>query len=280
MSIYSNAVRRPLTTILIFIALVTMGLYSLTRLSIDLFPEMEFPFLTVFTSYPGASAADIETNVTNTLENSLGTISNLKSINSTSSDNSSIMFLEFEWGTNTDEAANEVRDNLDFIERFLPEDCEDPTLLKFNSSMMPILFYAITAEESYAGLEKILDEKIVNPLNRIEGVGSVGLAGAPGREIYINVDPIKMEAYNLSVEQIGNVLRAENMNMPAGYLEMGSLDYPLRVQGEFASSDRIKEIVVGSFNGNNIYLKDIAEVIDSQRESKADERINGELGVR
>jgi len=280
MSIYSNAVKRPLTTILIFIALVVMGIYSLNRLPIDLYPDMEFPFLTVFTSYPGASAADIETNVVNTLENSLSSLSNLKSITSTSSDNTSIMFLEFEWGTNTDEAANEIRDNLDFIVRFLPEDCEDPTLLKFNTSMMPILFYSVSAKESYAGLEKILDEKIVNPLNRIEGVGSVGVAGSPGREIYIDVDPIKLEAYNLTVEQIGNVLRMENLNMPAGYLEMGNMDYPLRVQGEFEDSYIIKDLVVGSFNGNSIYLRDVATVTDSKKESKAEERINGELGVR
>ncbi len=280
MSIYSNAVKRPLTTILIFIALVVMGIYSLNRLPVDLYPDMEFPFLTVFTSYPGASAADIETNVTNTLENSLSALSNLKTITSTSSDNSSIMFIEFEWGTNTDEAANEIRDQLDFINRFLPEDCEDPTLLKFNTSMMPILFYSVSAKESYAGIEKILDEKVVNPLNRIEGVGSVGIAGSPGREIYVDVDPIRLEAYNLSVEQIGNILRLENMNMPAGYLEMGNLDYPLRVQGEFEDSYIIKDLVVGSFNGNSIYLRDVATVTDSKKESKAEEKINGELGVR
>lgn len=280
MSIYSNAVKRPLTTILIFIALIVMGLYSLVKLPVDLYPDMEFPFLTVFTSYPGASAADIETNVTKVLENQLNAVTNLKEITSTSSDNTSIMFLEFEWESNLDEAANEIRDALDFIVRFLPEECEDPTILKFNSSMMPILFYAITADESYVGLEKILDEKIVNPLNRIEGVGSVGIAGAPGREIYVDVDPRKLEAYNITVEQIGNVLRAENMNMPAGYLEMGALDYPLRIQGEFKQSDIIKDIVVGSYNGFNVYLKDVADITDTTRETKLDERINGDLGLR
>lgn len=280
MSIYSNAVKRPLTTILIFVALIVMGLYSLVKLPVDLYPDMEFPFLTVFTSYPGASATDIESNVTKVLENQLNAVTNLKEITSTSSDNTSIMFLEFEWETNLDEAANEIRDALDFIVRYLPEECEDPTILKFNSSMMPILFYAITANESYVGLEKILDEKIVNPLNRIEGVGSVGVAGAPGREIYVDVDPRKLEAYNLTVEQIGNILRAENMNMPAGYLEMGALDYPLRIQGEFKQSDEIGDIVVGSFNGYNVYLKDVADITDTTKETKLEERINGELGLR
>lgn len=280
MSIYSSAVKKPLTTILIFVALVVMGIYSLFKLPIDLYPDLELPFLTVFTSYPGASAADIETNVTKVLENSLNAVTNLKEISSTSSDNTSFLFLEFEWEADLDEAANDIRDNLDFVAGALPEDCDDPTILKFNSSMMPILFYAITAVESYEGLEKILDEKVINPLNRIEGVGSVGLAGAPGREIYINLDPIKLEAYNITLEQIGGILAAENMNLPAGYLEMGEMDYPLRIQGEFPRSDVMGDIVVGSFNGSTIYLKDIAEIKDTSRESKLEERIGGDLGLR
>ncbi|MDZ7737684.1 MAG: efflux RND transporter permease subunit [Bacteroidales bacterium] len=280
MSIYSTAVKRPLTTILIFVALMVVGLYSLSRLPVDLYPEIELPFLTVITSYSGASATEIETNVTDVLENQLNTVSNLKEITSVSSDNSSMVFLEFEYETNLDEAANEIRDALNFVVRFLPEDAEDPTILKFNSSMMPIIFYAITADESYAGLEKILDEKVVNPLNRIEGIGSVGIAGAPGREIYVEIDPRKLEAYNLSVEQIGSVLMAENLNTPAGYLEMGNLDYPLRIQGEFEGSDVIKNLVIGSFNGNTIYLSDVAEIDDTVADTKLEERINGELGMR
>lgn len=280
MSIYSTAVKRPLTTILIFVALMVVGFYSLTRLPVDLYPEIELPFLTVFTSYPGASASDIETNVTDLLESQFNTVSNLKEVTSISSDNTSIIFLEFEYEANLDEAANEVRDAMNFIVTFLPEDAEDPSILKFNSSMMPILFYAITAKESYEGLEKILDEEIVNPLNRIEGIGSVGIAGEPGREIYVEVDPRKLEAYNLTIEQIGNVLRAENLNTPAGYLEMGELDYPLRIQGEFENSDILKDLVVGSFNGNTIYLTDVADIEDTVKDTKLEERINGELGMR
>ena len=279
MSIYSASVKRPVTTILIFIGLMVMGLYSLTRLPVDLYPEMELPFVVVFTNYPGASASDIESNVTRPLENALNSVSNLKEITSTSSDASSVIFLNFEYGTNLDEASNDIRSNLSFVERFLPEDSEKPTIIKFSTSMMPIIFYAVTAKESYAGLEKILDEKIVNPLNRIEGIGSVSLSGVPGRKVYIDVDPMKMEAYNLTIEQIGNVLRAENVNMPAGYIEMGETDYPLRIQGEFPESEIVKNLVISSFKGNNIYLKDIAEVRDTVRESKLDTKINGAKGM-
>jgi HAE1 family hydrophobic/amphiphilic exporter-1 len=258
---------------------MVMGIYSLVQLPVDLYPEMELPFVAVFSTYPGASASDIETNVTRPLENALNSVSNLKEITSTSSDATSVIFMNFEYGTNLDEASNDIRSALSFVERTLPEDCEKPTIIKFNTTMMPIIFYAITAKESYTGLEKVLDEKIVNPLNRIDGVGSVALSGVPGRKVYIDVDPRKMEAYNLTVEQIGNVLRAENMNMPAGYIEMGQTDYPLRIQGEFPESDVVKNIVVSSFNGNNVYLKDVAEVRDTIRESKLDTKINGIKGM-
>lgn len=279
MSIYASAVKKPVTTILIFVITVVIGLYSLTQLPIDLYPEVELPFLSVYTSYAGASAADIETNITRPLEDALNSVSGLKEITSRSSDNVSVIFMEFEYETNLDEASNDVRSSLSFIQGFLPEDAEDPTIFKFNSGMMPIIFFAITANESYKGLEKILDEKIVNPLNRIDGVGNVGLSGVPGREIYVEVDPRRMEAYNLTIEQIGNVLRAENMNMPAGYMEMGKTDYPIRIQGEFAESDMIANIVVGNYNGNNIFLRDVATVNDTIRETKLVSKIDGERGM-
>lgn len=279
MSIYSASVKRPITTILIFVALVVMGLYSLTQLPIDLYPEVELPFVGVVTTYSGASASDIETNITRPIENMLNSVSDLKEITSTSSDGLSVIFMNFEYGTNLDEASNDIRSNLSFIERFLPTDAEKPTIMKFNSSMMPIIFYAITAKESYRGLERILDEKIVNPLNRIKGVGSVNLAGVPGRKVYIDVDPRKMEAYNVTIEQIGGILAAENLNMPAGYIEMGKTDYPLRVQGEFPGSDVINNIVISSFNGNNVYLRDVAVVRDTIRETRLDTRINGLQGM-
>ena len=279
MSIYSSSVKRPVTTILIFVAMMVIGLYSLMRLPVDLYPEIELPFVTVMTTYPGASASDIESNVTRPIEDVLNSVSNLKELTSTSSDGLSVIFLNFEYGSNLDEAINDIRSNLNFVTRILPEDAEDPTIIKFNSSMMPIIFYAITANESYAGLEKILDEKIVNPLNRIDGIGNVALSGVPGRRIYIDIDPRKMEAYNMTIEQIGAVLRSENLNMPAGYIEMGQTDYPLRIQGEFPESDILKNIVISSFNGNTIYLKDIAEVRDTIRESKLDTKINGVKGM-
>lgn len=280
MSIYSNSVKKPITTIMIFLAVIVFGLYSLTSLPIDLYPEMEPPFISIMTTYPGASAADIETNVTKPIEDALNSVDNLKNISSRSIDNMSVVFAEFEWESNLDEAVNDIRNSLSWVEDALPDDCKKPTIFKFNSSMMPILFYAVTAKESYPALEKILDEKLINPLNRIEGIGSIGLEGIPKREIAIEVNPQKLEAFNITVEDIGNVLKAENINMPLGKLEMGAMDYSMRVEGEFKESSVIQNIVIGSFMGKSVYLKDVATVKDTIKKRTIDQKINSENGIR
>jgi len=280
MSIYGNAVRKPITTLMIFLAVIVFGTYSLINLPIDVYPEIEFPAITVFTTYGGASASDIETNISRPVEDALNTVDKLKQISSISRDNISIVILEFEYETDLSEAANNIRDALSLVEESLPEDANKPMVFKFSSNMIPICMYAITAGESYEGIEKLLDEKLVNPLNRIDGIGSITLIGTPIREVSIEINPRKLEAYNITVEQIGNILRAENLNMATGNVKMGQMNYPLRVEGEFESSDYIKSIVLGNYNGQVIYLKDIASVRDSVKEMTVDEKINGQAGVR
>ncbi len=280
MSIYKSAVGKPITTLMVFLAVMVFGFYSLSNLPIDLYPDIEFPTLTIITSYSGASAADIETNISKPLESSLNAIDKLKQISSVSRDNLSVVSLEFEYETDLSEAANNIRDALSLLENVLPEEAENPMILKISSSMVPILMFAITADESYEGIEKTLEEYIINPLNRIEGIGSITILGEPIRQVSIDIDPRKMEAYNLTVEQIGGLLRAENLNMPTGNLEMGQMNYPLRVEGEFKNSDIIKDLVLGSFNGQAVYLRDIASVRDSLKEMTLDERLNGQHGIR
>lgn len=280
MSIYKNAVNKPITTMMVFTAIVVMGLYSLVQIPVDLYPQMDPPFISVMTTYPGANAGDIETNVTRRLEDALNAVDKLKEITSTSTDNLSIIALEFGWGTNLDEATNDIRDVIDRISGFLPEGVERPMIFKFNTSMMPIVFYAVTANESYPGLEKLLDEKIINPLNRIEGIGSIGMMGVPRRVVYVDADPRLLDAYNLTIEQIGGAISAENMNLPSGNIKMGSLDYQLRVQGEFTTSSRIENLVVGNLAGKPVYIRDVATVRDSLKDLSQDEKINGETGLR
>ncbi len=280
MSIYSSAVKNPITTIMVFVAIIVMGAYSLINLPVDLYPEIEFPAITVMTTYGGANASDIETNISKPIEDALNTVDNLKEISSVSRDNSSVVTLEFEYETDLNVAANDIRDALELVKDNLPEGADSPIVFKFNSSMLPIAMFAITAEENYEGIEKIVENHLENPLNRIEGIASIYIVGTPKREVQIQVNPRKLEAYNLTVEQIGSTLQAENLNMPSGNIKMGQLDYPVRVEGEFESSYQLENIIVGSSNGNTVYLKDVATIRDSIGEMTTDERINGKNGVR
>ncbi|MDR0412564.1 MAG: efflux RND transporter permease subunit [Dysgonamonadaceae bacterium] len=263
MSLYESAVKKPITTALIFVGVAIMGLFSLTRLPIDLFPDIEVNSLTVITAYSGASASDIETNVTRPMENSLNTVENLKKITSQSKDNMSLVTLEFNYGTDINLATNDVRDKIDMVKSQLPDDVSNPIIFKFSMDMIPVVIYSATADESVNALYKILDEKVANPLNRVAGVGAVTVSGAPQRQVQVNVAPEKLEAYNLTVEQISNVIRTENLNVPAGSFDVGTATYALRVEGEFKESGQLAGIVLGSHNGKNIYLKDVATVSDT-----------------
>ncbi len=280
MKIYETSVKKPISTALIFVAVIVFGLFSLKNLAIDQLPEMDLPAISVITTYTGANAEDIETNITRRIEDGLNTVSNLKEITSKSSDGVSLVSLEFEWGTNLDEASNDIRDALGRLTDYLPEDAETPILFRFNSSLMPIMAFSITAEESYPALNKILEEQFVNRLSRIDGVGSVGISGAPVREIQVNVDPVKMEAYGLSVEQIGGIIAQENINTSGGTLDIGNNTYNIKADSEFNSSDDLKTILISNLNGQEVYLRDIAEIKDTLEKMTLDERMNGRQGVR
>lgn len=279
MSIYESAVRKPITTILIFIGVIIFGLYSLTRLSIDLLPDFEVNQLTVMCSYPGASASDIETNVTRLLEDGLNTVDDLKKISSRSKENFSLITLEFEWGTDLDIATNDVRDKLELLKTSLPEGSMTPNIFRFSTNMIPVMQLSVRAKESLPALYKILEERVANPLNRIDGIASVSISGAPERVVQVNLDPIKLEAYHLTIESIGQKIAAENLNMPGGTFDIGSETYSLRIEGEFKQSSEINNIVVGAQAGKLIYLRDVAEVVDTVQDRIQESYTNGIQGA-
>ncbi|MDE7426616.1 MAG: efflux RND transporter permease subunit [Muribaculaceae bacterium] len=279
MSIYGSAVKRPIMTTLCFVAVVILGLFSLRSLPIDLYPDIDTNTLMVMTTYQGASAQDIEQNVTRPLENVLNSVNNLKHITSKSRENISVITLEFEYGKDIDVLTNDVRDKLDLVSSALPDEVETPVIFKFSTDMIPILLLSVQADESTPGLYKILDEAIANPLARVNGVGSVSISGAPKREIHVYVDPARLEAYNLTVEQISGIIGAENRNIPGGSFDIGSETYALRVQGEFSSADQMRDIVVGSYEGRNIFLKDVARIDDSIEERAQTTFNNGRQGA-
>lgn len=279
MSLYSSAVKRPIMTTLCFVAITIMGLFSLSTLPIDLFPDIETNTIMVMTAYPGASAQDIEQNVTRPLENTLNSVEHLKHISSKSRENISVITLEFEFGYDINALTNDVRDKLDMVESSLPDDAENPIIFKFSTDMIPIMLLSVQADESMPGLYKILDDAVANPLARVDGVGSVSISGAPKREIHVYVDPVRLEAYNLTIESISALIAAENRNIPGGNFDIGSDTYSLRVQGEFVSPEQMSNIVVGSQNGKNIYLKDVARIDDSLEERAQQTHTDGIKGA-
>ena len=280
MSLYASAVKKPVSTIMICIGVVILGIYSYFRLPVDYFPKIDPPIISVLTFYQGANASDVEQNITRKLEDGFGSLTNLKKISSKSKDNISLVTLEFEWGANLDEAVNEVRNAVGMVENDLPDDVNTPTIIKLSTSMMPVIVFSVTANESYDGIKDLLDDKLIQPLNRIDGVGNIFQVGAPVRAVMVDVDPRKLDAYNLSVEQIGGILAANNLNLPSGSLEMGKSDLPLRLQGEFENSDVVKNIIISNVNGKTVYLRDVALIRDSLKDINSFERSNGQKNVR
>ena len=275
MKIYETAVKKPVGTSLIFIGVVLIGLLFYRQLPIDLYPDIDLNIVSVMTSYSGAGAQDVEANVTRPLEDVLNTTEMLKEITSQSRDGLSMIMLEFDFGSDMDAIMNDVRDKVALVSGFLPDGTEDPIILKFSSDMIPVVVLSATAEESSNALYKILDEQVANPLNRISGVGTVSVGGAPQREIQVNVVPSRIESYNISLEQIAQVIAAENINVPAGNFDIGSQTYMLRLEGEFKDSRDLNNIVVGNSMGRPVYLRDVATVNDTLESRVQENYTNG-----
>ena len=275
MSIYKTAVNKPVTTALVFIAFAIFGVFSFMKTSIAQYPDFDANVIMVMSSYPGASAADVETNLTKVLENGLNGVSNLKDLTSRSKENISILILEFNYGVDIEEATNDVRDKLDMINSSLPDQATTPVIFKFSADDMPILILSATAEESLPGLDKILDDKVSTPLARVKGVGTVSVTGAPTREIQVYCDPNKLQAYGLSIATVSGIISSENRNVPSGNIDIGSESYSLRIQKEFKDPSELLNIVVGYKNGDAVYLKDVATVRDGQQEKEQEAVTNG-----
>ena len=280
MSIYRTAVDHPVTTGLIFTAFAILGIFALTRLPVDNFPDIESNTIMVMSSYPGASAEDVENNLTRLLENSLNGVPKLKNLTSNSRENIAVLTLEFEYGTDIDEATNDVRDKLDMVSQTLPDGASLPFLFKFSIDDMPIMILAATANQSVSALDKVLEERLATPLARVSGVGTVSVAGAPKREILVYCDPSKLEAYNLSVGAISQIIASENRNIPSGSIDIGSETYSLRIKKEFKDPSELYDVVLGNYNGGTIYLRDVARIVDSVEEKSQESYTNGVRGAQ
>ena len=281
MAIYKTAIEKPVTTALIFVAVIVVGIYSFMRLPVDMFPQMDPPYITVMTTYPGASASEMETNVTKIMENALTSVDHLKHITSQSKDNMSMVVLELEWGANMDEAVNDVRSYVDMTKSNLPDNCGTPMIFKLSTSAMPVCQYSITADETYAGLDKILNDEVIPQLNQVDGIGNISLSGAPDRYIYINIDQQKLDAYGLTLEQVGQVVQANNLNLSSGTVKMPQEQYQMQVRSEYIESPEIENLMVTmTAQGQQVFIRDIATVKDTIKDLSLDEKTNGREAVR
>jgi len=279
MKLAQISVNRPVTTLMIFIAMVVLGLVSMSMLGLDLMPDLEIPAVSVMTAYQGAGPEEVETLITEPMEDTLSTISGVDEVISVSKEGMSAVTLKFDWGEKIDEHVNDVREKIDLIRDRLPEEAENPVIFKFDLSMIPIAIIAFTAEDSYPDLQDIVDDEIVDPIKRVKGVASVTAGGGLERQIRVDIDRDKLAALNLSVTEMNLALATQNISTPGGNIKTGYKDYLLRTPEEFSSPQEVAEVVIARRNGIPIKLKDIADVRDFFKERTYEVRMNGQKAM-
>ena len=272
-------VKKPVTVLMIFTAMIVLGIISLPLLGLDLMPEIEIPAISVITAYQGAGPEEIENKISEPLEDSLSTVSSLDKIESVSREGVSTVTLKFDWGVDLNEAANDVRDKVALSKRFLPDEADDPIIFKFDFSMMPILIMVATADESYPVLYELIDDQICDPLKTIPGVAAATIRGGLEREILVELDRSRLKAYHLSASQVLNIIKAENLSQPGGHLKTGQKDYLIRTPEELTVPEIEKIVVAVSKEGVPIHLKDIGIVRDSFKEETYELEVNKKHGL-
>ncbi len=259
MKITEVSVKRPLAISMVFLGLIVFGIISITKLPVDLFPNITLPMMVVMTNYQGAGPQEVETQITQPFEKILGTLNNIDKITSTSSENSSMIMLQFTWGTDLDAAANDVRDRLGLILPYLPQDANQPMIFKFDVSQQPVVMYSIRGNIDPLELDRIGDD-IADRLQRVGGVAASFVESGVLTEVQILFDYEKFISLGINPEQVLNILRAQNINFPLGKVESGTKVYTLRVVGEYKNIDEIRKTIIGNKNGIPILLEQVADV--------------------
>ena len=279
MKLSETGVKRPVATLMAFVAVFLLGVIAWQRLAIDMMPEIESPSISVFTRWDGASTEDVEQQITRVIESALGSVTDLDEITSTTSEGVSRVTCKFKWGTELGEAANDMRDLLERAKRRLPDDADDPVMFKFNTANMPILGFSVTATENIEKLEDTVNDDIVDVLKRVPGVGTAEAFGGLERQINVHLDPAKLSAHGLSVAAIAAAIDADNQTEPAGNVKIGTVDYTIRVPGEFATPEEVGLVVVKRDGDKVVRVSDVARVEDGfAEETRVVERM-GRAGM-
>jgi CzcA family heavy metal efflux pump len=273
------SVKKPIFTSMVYAGIVLLGVVTLLAMKVDLLPKIDPPVITVLTTWPGASASDIEQRVSKEMENQLGMIEGVSDLYSKSVDNLSVVSAKFKWGTNLDVKVGDVRDAMNFAKRRMPSDIEEPIVFRMSSGTVPVLEIALTAGASYPGLYHFADSVLVEDLKRVQGVGQILVYGGLRREIRIEMDLAKLEAFRLAPQVLAAALEKENLNAPAGSLKEGRIAYNIRVPGRFQDIGEIRGIVVGSWQGRPVHLGEVARVEDTYRELEMNGWVNDRHAV-
>lgn len=279
MSLYQSAVRRPVTTIMIFVGVVVLGLFALTRLPIDLLPDMQINRVMIVTSYSGAAPEEVENNVTKPIQNVLNGINGVKHITSQSKENVSVVTLELREGLDIENAINDTRDKISAIAEALPDGAGTPNIIKFGMDDLPILMLSIKSDASSKSLYKILNDQLITPLGRIDGVGGVNLLGARQRQINVYCDPHKLESYGITVGDVSNLIAVANRNVSAGSMNLETSKISLRAIGEIVDPKQLEELPITSFAGRTIYLRDVASIVDGDPEQQTLAYVDNQRGA-
>ncbi len=280
MKISDFSIRRNITTIMIILLVVLLGFISMSRLSIDLLPSINFPGAAIVTEYSGVSPEEVESLVTKPLENSISTVTNIKSITSTSNSGQSIIVAEFNWDTDMDFAALDMREKIDLVKGYLPEDAEEPLIFQFDPSMIPIIQYGVSSGKDLAKLKKEVENDVIPELERLEGVASVNLVGGLDKQILIELDQSKMDNYGISFSTVTRNLMLENLNLTGGEVIRGNKKLLVRTTGKFKGVGEIRDILIpNATNKGYVKLEDIATVKDTYKEVKSIARVNGNPSI-
>ena len=280
MSVPRLAIHRPITMFMICAVIILLGAISLTRLPVDLMPDVSYPSITVRVSYAGVGPLEMEELITRPIEQAVSAVAGIEQINSTSSEGQTTVRLNFAWGTDLNAATDDVRSRIDRVKGRLPDEADTPVIFKFDANSMPIMGIAVEGSYDRVTLREIAERDLSPRLERVPGVAAVTVNGGLRRQIHVDLSKEKIAALDLSVDRIITLLSSENKNTPLGEINEGDLTYLLRSQGQFENLEQIRDLVVMSRQGVPVYMRDIATVSDSTEDVRSVMRINGKPGVR
>jgi HAE1 family hydrophobic/amphiphilic exporter-1 len=279
MSISTLSIKRAITFTMIYVFVVGFGLFGLSRLKIDLYPDITFPVIAIITTYTGVAPADMENLVTKPIEEAVASVENIKHIRSQSKLGASLILAEFDWGIDLDKSEKDIRNNVDFIRDSLPDEASEPLIIAFDPQKMPILFMSVSGPMGPAELRELGRRQIKPALERIVGVASAETAGGLKRQIQVQIEPAKLQAQGLSVDTVISAISRENKQVPGGKLDEGGSEFSIRTLSEYTSVEQIANTVIGYREETPIYVKNVAQVQDTYEERTRVIRNNRKPGI-